>query len=308
MSEIEEKKKKNEHEFNKKILPKDDTASFCRTYTYLINHSGEPGWHENQITQPGSWALLLYADEEGHLAQLPQANQFHRHLQHNFRLLFVHPWMENHAVIRPGHPEGATQGFELVTGPHVQDPAVFPAAEKQEAGGGVQVRPVLGPGARGQGVLLQRLPPRRGLQVGPTGPVGVFALGAAQAELPPAGVVEGQDELPPGAAHLAAAAQVREGKVGQDNPPQLHGEAAHLHASGAGREGSLENRQRACAVEATGRRSCQPLHNNTNARPLRRVADVHESWPTPHASDTGKQFHLVTNTERQTAAAPKTHK
>lgn len=227
--------------------------------------------------------------------------------------------MENHAVIWPGHPEGTAQGFKLVTGPHVQDPAVFSAAEKQEAGGGLEVRPVLGPGARGQGVLLQRLPPRRGFQVGPTGPVGVFALGAAQAELPPAGVVEGQDELPPGAAHLAAAAQVREGKVGQDNPPQLHGEAAHLHGSGAGREGSLENSQRACAVEATGRRSCQPLHNNTNARPLRRVANGNKCWSTEHASYTGKQCaqvclrsikccHLATNTEQQTAAARKTHK
>lgn len=141
----------------------------------------------------------------------------------------------------------------------MQDPAVFSPAEKQETGGGLEVWPVLGPGACGQGVLLQRLPPRPGLQVGLTGPVGVFALGAAQAQLPPAGVVQGQDELPPGAAHLTAAAQVREGKVGQDNPPQLHGEAAHFHGSGAGRAASLENSQRACAVEATGRRSFVPV-------------------------------------------------
>lgn len=64
-----------------------------------------------------------------------------------------------------------------------------------------------------------------------TRPVGMSALGAAQTELSPAGVIQREDELPPGTAHLAAAAQVRERKIGQDNPPQLHGEAAHLHGS-----------------------------------------------------------------------------
>lgn len=111
------------------------------------------------------------------------------------------------------------------------NPAIFSPAEKEEAGRRLQLWPVLSPGARGQGVLLQGLPPRRGLQVGLTGPVGMAALRAAQAELSPARVVQRQDELPPGAAHLTAAAQVREGQVGQDNPPQLHGEAAHLHGS-----------------------------------------------------------------------------
>lgn len=65
--------------------------------------------------------------------------------------------------------------------------------------------------------------------MGLTRPVGVSALGTVQAELSPAGVVQGEDELPPGEAHLATAAQVRERKVGQDDPPQLHREAAHLH-------------------------------------------------------------------------------
>lgn len=81
-------------------------------------------------------------------------------------------------------------------------------------------------------MLLQGLPPGRGLQVGLTGPVGMTALRAAEAELPPAGVVQRDYELPPGTAHLAAAAQVRQRKVGQDYPPQLNGEAAHLHGSG----------------------------------------------------------------------------
>lgn len=81
-------------------------------------------------------------------------------------------------------------------------------------------------------MLPQSLPPGLGLHVRPTGPVGMTTLGAAQAELPPAGVVQGQDELPPRAAHLAAAAQVREGQVGQDEPPQLHGEATGLHGNG----------------------------------------------------------------------------
>lgn len=83
-------------------------------------------------------------------------------------------------------------------------------------------------------MLLQGLSPGGGLRVGLAGPVGVPALRAAQAQLPPAGVVERQDELPPGPAHLAAAAQVGERQVGQDHPPQLHGEAAHLHDSSWG--------------------------------------------------------------------------
>lgn len=67
--------------------------------------------------------------------------------------------------------------------------------------------------------------------MGLTGPVGMPALTAAQAKLFPASVIQRQDELPPGTAHLAATAQVTEGKVRQDHPPQLHGEAAHLHGS-----------------------------------------------------------------------------
>lgn len=73
---------------------------------------------------------------------------------------------------------------------------------------------VLSPGAGGQGVLLEGLPPRRRFQVRLAWPVGVSALGAAEAQLPPAGVIEREDELPPGAAHLAAAAQVGERQVG----------------------------------------------------------------------------------------------
>lgn len=99
------------------------------------------------------------------------------------------------------------------------NPAVFPAAKKEEACRGLELWPILSPGAGGHGVLLQRLPPGWGLQMGLTGPVGMSALRAAQAELSPAGVIQGEDELPPGTAHLTAAAQVRERKVGQDNPP-----------------------------------------------------------------------------------------
>lgn len=111
------------------------------------------------------------------------------------------------------------------------NPAVFPATEEEEAGGGLELWSILSPGAGGQGVLLQGLSPGWGLQMWLAGPVGVPALRAAEAELPPTGVVQREDELPPGTTHLAAAAQVTERKVGQDNPPQLHGEAAHLHGS-----------------------------------------------------------------------------
>lgn len=111
------------------------------------------------------------------------------------------------------------------------DPAIFSTTEEEEAGRRLELWSILSPGAGGQGVLLQGLPPGWGLQVGLTGPVGMTALRAAQAELSPAGVIQGEDELPPGTAHLTAAAQVRQRKVGQDYPPQLHWEAAHLHGS-----------------------------------------------------------------------------
>lgn len=70
------------------------------------------------------------------------------------------------------------------------NPAILSPAEKEQAGGRLELLPVSGPGAGGEGVLFQCLPPGRGLQVGLTGPVGMPALGTAQAELPPAGVVE----------------------------------------------------------------------------------------------------------------------
>lgn len=111
------------------------------------------------------------------------------------------------------------------------NPAVFPALKKEEAGRGLALWPILSPGAGGEGMLLQGLPPGWGLQVGLTGPVWMSALRAAEAKLSPAGVIQREYELPPGTTHLAAAAQVRERKVGQDNPPQLHREAAHLHSS-----------------------------------------------------------------------------
>lgn len=181
---------------------------------YLVDNSGEPGGHEHQVTQPGSGTLLLHADQEGHLPQSAHTNQLHGHLQHHLRLLLIHTWVENHPIVRPRDPKSPAQGFELAPGPHVPHPAVFPPAEKQEAGGGLQLRPVPRPGAGGERVVLQRLPPGRRLQVRLTGPVGMATLGAAQAQLPPAGVVQGEDELPPRAAHLAAAAQVGQREVG----------------------------------------------------------------------------------------------
>lgn len=59
------------------------------------------------------------------------------------------------------------------------NPAVFSAAEKVETGRGLELWPILGPRAGGQGVLLQGISPGRGLPVGLTGPVGMTALGAA---------------------------------------------------------------------------------------------------------------------------------
>lgn len=94
------------------------------------------------------------------------------------------------------------------------NPAVFPAAEEEEAGGGLRFWSVLSPGPGGQHMLFQRFSPGWGLQVGLTGPVGMSALRAAEAELPPAGVIQRDDELPPGTAHLAAATQVRQRQVG----------------------------------------------------------------------------------------------
>lgn len=157
------------------------------------------------------------------------------------------------------------------------NPAVFSTPEKEETGRGLQLWPVLSPGAGGQGVLLQGLPPRRGLQVGLAGPVGVTALGAAQAELSPAGVIQGKDELPPGTAHLAAAAQVRERKVGQDNPPQLDGEAAHLHGSGGGSSSSRDARLGSTVTEGVpgNSQSRARMHARTrrssNRKPLARI-------------------------------------
>lgn len=94
------------------------------------------------------------------------------------------------------------------------NPAVLPPAEEEEAGGRLELRPVQSPGAGAHGVLLQGLSPGRRLLAGPAGPAGVPALGAAQAQLPPAGVVQREDELAPRAAHLAAAAQVGQRQVG----------------------------------------------------------------------------------------------
>lgn len=91
---------------------------------------------------------------------------------------------------------------------------ISPSTEEDEASGGLKLWPVLSPGAGGDGVMLQGFSPGRGLQMGPTRPVGMSALRASQAELLPAGFVQREDELPPGTAHLAAAAQVRERKVG----------------------------------------------------------------------------------------------
>ena len=111
------------------------------------------------------------------------------------------------------------------------NPAVLSPTEEEEAGRGLELWSISSPGAGGEGVLLQCLSPGGGLKMGLTGPVGMPTLGATKAELPPAGVIQRENELPPGTAHLAAAAQVWERKIGQDNPPQLHGEATHLHGS-----------------------------------------------------------------------------
>lgn len=95
----------------------------------------------------------------------------------------------------------------------------------------MELWPILSPGTRGNGMLLERLSPGWGLQVRLAGPVGVSAVRTTEAELPPAGVVQRQDQFSPCTTNLAAAAQVREGEVGQDDPPQLHGEVPHLHGS-----------------------------------------------------------------------------
>lgn len=94
------------------------------------------------------------------------------------------------------------------------NPAIFPTTEEEKAGGGLELWTILSPGAGGKGMLFQGLSPRRGLQMRLTRPVGMSALRAAQAELSPAGVIQREDELSPGTAHLAAAAQVREGEIG----------------------------------------------------------------------------------------------
>lgn len=146
--------------------------------------------------------------------------------------------MENNPVIGSRHPQSPTQGLKFTAGADVPDLTVFSSTEKMEAGRGLELGDVPSPGSAGQGVLLQGFSPRGGLQVRLAGPVGMSALGAAEAELPPAGAVQGEDELPPSPAHLAAAAQVGEGEIGQDNPPQLHGEAPHLHGSRAAGWGS----------------------------------------------------------------------
>jgi hypothetical protein len=97
--------------------------------------------------------------------------------------------VKDHPVIWACRCQGPSQGFKFTTNPYVQNPPILSPAEEVEAGGGLKLHPVLGPGAAGQGVLLQGLPPGRRLKVGLTRPVGVAALWAAQAELFPAGVI-----------------------------------------------------------------------------------------------------------------------
>lgn len=114
--------------------------------------------------------------------------------------------------------------------------------------------------------------------MGLTGPVWMLALRAAQAELSPAGVVKRQDEFPPGAAHLAAAAQVREREVGQNNPPQLHGEVAHLHGSGDAGPGEPGNSHKhAHLKQQDGARASR--YTITNMTPLR-LRQIQRSWST----------------------------
>lgn len=57
---------------------------------HLVDHGGEPGGHEDQVTQPCCGALLLQTHQERHLAQPTQPDQLHGHLQHHLRLLLIH--------------------------------------------------------------------------------------------------------------------------------------------------------------------------------------------------------------------------
>jgi len=68
-------------------------------------------------------------------------------------------------------------------------------------------------------VLPEGLSPGRRLHAGAVGPVGGSVLEAAQAELPPACFVQADNQLLPGSADQAAAAQVREAQVAQDELP-----------------------------------------------------------------------------------------
>lgn len=88
-----------------------------------------------------------------------------------------------------------------------------------EAGGRVELGAILGPGATGERVLTESLPPGRRGQVGTPGPVRVATFGASQTELAPARAVQTQNEFTPGSAHQAAAAQVWERQVCQDEAP-----------------------------------------------------------------------------------------